>query len=65
VKGLEDRGYVTRQVRMTKHGRTSNAYDLSGLVAKLNELAPEFTAAAAAKRKVERRGGLKTADGAP
>lgn len=50
---------------MTKHGRTSNAYDLSGLVAKLNELAPEFTAAAAAKRKVERRGGLKTADGAP
>jgi len=59
VKSLEDRGYVTRKVRMTKHGRTSNAYDLSGLVAKLAELAPEFAAARAAKRKVERRGGLK------
>jgi hypothetical protein len=48
---------------MTSHGRTSNGYDLSGLVEKLNELAPEFAAAAAAKRKVERRVGLKAHDG--
>jgi hypothetical protein len=45
---------------MTRHGQTSNAYDLSGLVSKLQALAPEFAAAAEAKRKVERRGGLKT-----
>jgi biotin operon repressor len=64
VRGLEQRGYVKRLLRMTSHGRTSNGYDLSGLVQKLNELAPEFAAAAAAKRKVEHRGGLKAADGA-
>ena len=59
IRGLEQRGYVQRHKRMTKHGRTSNAYDLSGLVEKLAALAPEFAEAAAAKRKVERRGGLK------
>ena len=59
ARALEERGYIRRITRMTPHGRTSNAYDLSGLVAKLTELAPEFAAASAAKRKVERRGGLK------
>jgi hypothetical protein len=59
VRALEERDYVKRITRMTRHGRTSNAYDLSGLVSKLAELAPEFAAASDAKRKVERRGGLK------
>ncbi len=59
VRDLEMRGYVRRVMRVTRHGQTSNAYDLSGLVAKLQELAPEFAEAAAAKRKVERPGGLK------
>lgn len=57
--GLEKRGYLKRIERKGKYGRKSNGYDLSGLVKKLNELAPEFTEAAAAKRKVERRGGLR------
>jgi predicted transcriptional regulator len=61
VRGLEQRGYVKRVMRKTRHGRTSNGYDLSGLVVELQKLAPEFAAAADAKRKVERRGGLKQA----
>jgi len=60
VRELEQRGYIRRKTRMTRHGQTSNSYDLSGLVLKLQELAPEFAAAAEAKRKVERRGGIKS-----
>jgi predicted transcriptional regulator len=60
IRALQDRGYVKRIARKTPHGQTSNYYDLSGLVKKLKALAPEFQEAAAAKRKVERRGGLKT-----
>ena len=59
IRDLQQRGYVKRNVRKTPHGQTSNSYDLSGLVKKLQELAPEFLEAAAAKRKAERRGGLK------
>lgn len=59
ARDLEKRGYIQRVKRMTRHGQTSNGYDLDGLVKKLKELAPEFAEAAAAKRKVERRGGLK------
>ena len=61
ARQLEQRGYLERIVRKTPRGQTSNGYDLSGLVKRLGELAPEFAAAAAAKRKVERRGGLKAA----
>jgi hypothetical protein len=60
IRDLEQRGYVKRNVRKTPHGQTSNSYDLSGLVKKLQEFAPEFLEAAAAKRNAERRGGLKT-----
>jgi predicted transcriptional regulator len=59
IAELQQRGYVERKVRKTPHGQTSNEYDLSGLVKKLQELAPEFIEAAAAKRKAERRGGLR------
>jgi len=59
ARGLEERGYVKRVVRKTRHGRTSNGYDLAGLVKRLKELAPEFAEAANANRKVERRGGLR------
>lgn len=61
VRDLERRGFVKRVVRKTRHGRTSNGYDLAGLVVELQKLAPEFAEAADAKRKVERRGGLKQA----
>jgi hypothetical protein len=60
VRDLEQRGYIKRVTRNTPHGQTSNAYDFSGLVKKLQQLAPEFAAAADAKRSVERRGGLKS-----
>lgn len=65
VRDLEGRGYVKRVKRVTRHGQTSNGYDLAGLVQKLQELEPEFAAAAEAKRKVERRGGLKATAPAP
>lgn len=53
---LEKGGYVARVTRMGRHGQLSNAYDLSGLVRKLAEIAPEFIAAANEKRNVERSG---------
>ncbi len=56
---LEKAGYIQRVTRMTGRGQTSNGYDLSGLRKKLQDLVPEFAEAAAAKRRVERRGGLK------
>jgi hypothetical protein len=59
IRDLEQRGYIARIERKTPHGQASNFYNLSGLVKKLKELAPEFQEAADAKRKVERRGGLK------
>lgn len=59
VRDLEKRGYIRRVKRLTRHGQTSNGYDLSGLAMKLQQLAPEFAEAAEAKRKVEPRGGLK------
>lgn len=40
---LEKAGLVERIGRTAKHkGKLSNAYDLSGLVSRLKELAPEF-----------------------
>lgn len=40
---LEEKGFLTR-IKRTKHhkGQDSNGYDLTGLIGKLNELAPEF-----------------------
>lgn len=61
VRALEERGYLKRIRRTTRHGQTSNGYDLSGLAEKLQELAPEFAEAKAAKRNVERRGGIAPA----
>lgn len=43
IADLETAGLVKRVERTAKHkGKLSNAYDLSGLVKKLKELAPEF-----------------------
>lgn len=61
VVQLEKAGFIRREVRMTAHGQTSNGYNLAGLRKRLKDLGPEFAEAAAAKRKVERRGGLKHA----
>jgi predicted transcriptional regulator len=43
IAELETKGYVKRiERRLPKRGKTSNEYDLTGLVAALAKLAPEF-----------------------
>lgn len=59
---LEEAGLVRRVARYKGHkGQTSNGYDLRGLVAKLAELEPEFTKAAAQKRLKQKK--IETAAG--
>jgi predicted ArsR family transcriptional regulator len=42
IAELEKAGFVKRKPRFKQKGQTSNGYDLSGLVAKLKDLEPEF-----------------------
>lgn len=57
---LEQAGLLTRIVRSANdNSKLSNEYDLSGLVKKLNELAPEVLKAKADNKQVTRKGGLK------
>ena len=66
ITELEAAGFVQRIERYATHkGRLSNQYDLSGLVAKLKKLEPEFRKVAEEKKQVSRRGGLrnKTTEG--
>ena len=60
---LERMGLVNRNERFGSHrGKLSNEYDLSGLVGRLNQLAPEFKAvedAAKAQRRAVARPGFK------
>lgn len=63
IAELEKAGLVTRIERTGDNGgKLSNYYDLSGLVAKLKKLEPEFTAvkneAKANRKKLSQRGGL-------
>lgn len=59
VAELEAAGLVKRIEKVTNRGKRPNTYDLSGLVEKLNELAPEFKQAKATLDQVEKPGGLK------
>ena len=60
VAELETAGFVKRIDRFASHkGRLSNHYDLSGLVAKLKKLEPEFREAEDRKKQVSKRGGLR------
>ena len=63
IAELEEMGYVRRRERRsTVKGKISNEYDMSGLVARLKELAPEFRAAdeeAKKKRLAVARPGLR------
>lgn len=43
---------------VTSRGKRPNTYDLSGLVKKLKELAPQFKKVAEAQKAVEKPGGL-------
>ncbi len=66
IAELEAAGLVQRIERTAAHrGKLSNQYDLSGLVAKLKELAPEFQEVEdevkTKRRDVARPGGLKRA----
>jgi len=68
IDGLEEARLVKKIERHAKHkGRMSNQYDLSGLVARLAKLEPEFREVEEMKRKVSRKGGLtkKTAGQTP
>jgi predicted transcriptional regulator len=57
---LETAGLLKRNERYAANGgRMSNEYDLSGLVEKLQKIAPEFEQAKEVKRQASRRGGLK------
>lgn len=56
---LEDRGYIKRVDRFVDHkGQQSNYYDLSGLVAQLKKLEPEFSSIEELRKAVAKRGGL-------
>jgi DNA-binding transcriptional ArsR family regulator len=62
IADLETAGLVKRIQRFDKGQKKSNSYDLSGLVKRLNQLAPEFIEAdaksQAIKKLVEEPGGL-------
>lgn len=59
IAELEAAGFVKRKERYASHkGRLTNHYDLSGLVAKLKKLEPEFRKAEEQRKQVSKRGGL-------
>jgi len=59
IAELENAGLVKRIERRAAHrGKLSNEYDLSGLVERLKQLAPEIEEANELKRQATRRGGL-------
>nr|WP_313569261.1 helix-turn-helix domain-containing protein [Pantoea dispersa] len=59
IAELEEAGLIQRVYRHADHkGKLSNEYDLSGLVEKLKNLAPEIIEASEMKKKVTRKGGL-------
>lgn len=56
IADLEKGGFLIREVRMGQNGQKSNAYNMAGLVKKLNAIAPEFIEAAEQKQRLERKG---------
>ena len=62
IKVLEQKGLVKRIPRVLKgRGKTSNEYDLSGLVKKLKDIEPDFAEAKRLKLAAARPGGLRAA----
>ena len=62
LTSLEDKGFIRRVERFKSNkGQDANAYDLSGQVAKLQALAPEFKKVAEQNKlrrgRVEKSGG--------
>lgn len=59
IAELETAGLVKRIERTAAHrGKLSNEYDLSGLVKRLKEIAPDVAKANELKRQATRKGGL-------
>lgn len=57
---LEEAGLLTRIIRSAdNNGKLSNEYDLTGLVKRLKELAPEILKVKEDSKQVTRKGGLK------
>jgi len=52
---LEQAGFVKREKRVSHRGQLSNSYDLSGLVAKLRALEPDFRRAEEVAREGRRQ----------
>lgn len=62
IQRLEELKLVRRKARFKAGGsRTSNEYDLSGLVAKLKQIEPEITKAKSLKAAATKPGGLRAA----
>lgn len=60
IAGLEKAGLVRREERTSQsRGRLSNYYHLDGLVAKLKEFEPEFTAIKEESRKAQKHAGSR------
>jgi len=55
IAELEQAGFVKREKRSSHRGQLSNFYDLSGLVAKLRALEPDFRRAEEAAREGRRQ----------
>jgi hypothetical protein len=63
ITELENGGFIKRIPRFAGHnGQKSNEYDLSGLVAKLKKLEPEFTVIEDQRKQVTKRGGLAVSE---
>lgn len=64
ISELETAGLVKRVPRHAVHkGKLSNEYDLSGLVERLQKIAPDIEQANEIKRQATRRGGLQKEKG--
>ena len=58
IAALEKRGFVERVERRTRNkGKTTNIYDLTGLVQKLKKLEPDFRKAEETARKARKEAG--------
>ena len=61
VKSLETKKLIKRIPRTYKGRKTSNEYDLQGLVTKLQEIEPDMTKARELRSAAAKPGGLKAA----
>jgi DNA-binding transcriptional ArsR family regulator len=62
LTSLENKGFIKRVTRFKRHqGQDSNGYDLSGLIAKLEAIAPEFEKVSDLNKRRRAKAEAKTA----